>query len=406
VHAALDRPGREGVAAVVDPAVLEPGRPQRRRPFAVTEPLDVDVAAADRRNEDLRVDPLRCTSSASSTRPRSGIAPGTTDHPLEAGFAYFNTSTGAVRVYDGSAWNSISGDGATWYTDSGDPSTTHNGGDFYLDSATGEVWKQVSGSWVDQSFTLKGDTGSVGSGAAADGWVDASETWTYSSADGPTGVFTVAADVTGRYSPGMRVKLTQTTVKYFIITVVSTFTGGNTTITVYGGTDYTLANAVSANYYSTSRAPFGFPALKSKWTVLVTDTSSRTQSSPVRNTWYNVGSLTISVPIGAWELEYGAVLRMQSTTARSILYGRITLSTANNTESDSQLSHASDIESSGSTFTFQYFPVYRMKQITVAAKTSYFLNVNTPSGGALTNIGVDGSSGGAPTVIRAICAYL
>lgn len=180
---------------------------------------------------------------------------GTTDVASpDPGATYFNTSTLALRVYDGSAWNSVSGDGATWYTAAGDPSTTHNDGDFYLDSATGEVWKQVSGSWVDQSFTLKGDAGAVGSGAAADGWVDASETWTYSSADGPTGVFTVAADVTGKYSPGMRVKLTQTTVKYFIITAVSTFTGGNTTITVYGGTDYTLANAaISANYYSTAR---------------------------------------------------------------------------------------------------------------------------------------------------------
>ena len=45
-NVAFDRPRRERVATVVDPTVLEPGRAERRRPLAVAEPLDVDVAAA------------------------------------------------------------------------------------------------------------------------------------------------------------------------------------------------------------------------------------------------------------------------------------------------------------------------------------------------------------------------
>lgn len=42
-----------------------------------------------------------------------------------------------------------------------------------------------------------------------DGWIPAEETWTYASADDPTFTFTVAADVTGKYRVGMKLKLTQ-----------------------------------------------------------------------------------------------------------------------------------------------------------------------------------------------------
>ncbi len=100
-----------------------------------------------------------------------------------------------------------------------------------------------------------GPTGAAGSGSV-DGWTDPSETWTYVSAT----TFTVAADVTAKYSKGDKIKLTQTTVKYFYITGVSAFGGGVTTITVNGGTDYTLANAaITANYYSKEQTPNGFP---------------------------------------------------------------------------------------------------------------------------------------------------
>jgi len=75
-----------------------------------------------------------------------------------------------------------------------------------------------------------------------DGWRAAGETWTYASADDPTFTFTISGDKTSKYSPGMRIKLTQTTVKYFIITAVS-YSAPNTTVTVYGGTDYDLVNA-------------------------------------------------------------------------------------------------------------------------------------------------------------------
>ena len=92
----------------------------------------------------------------------------------------------------------------------------------------------------------------------ADGWISAEETWTYLSASS----FTVNADVTTKYWVEQKIKLTQTTVKYFMITAVSAYTGGVTTITVNneGAPLDVLASAtITENYYSNSHSPKGFP---------------------------------------------------------------------------------------------------------------------------------------------------
>lgn len=96
----------------------------------------------------------------------------------------------------------------------------------------------------------------LGLGAMAtqgvDGWIDAGETWTYASAT----TITVPSNATTKYSVGDKIKLTQTTVKYFTVVAVSA-----TVLTVTGGTTYTVANAaITANYHSKSVNPLGFPA--------------------------------------------------------------------------------------------------------------------------------------------------
>lgn len=88
-----------------------------------------------------------------------------------------------------------------------------------------------------------------------DGWREANETWTYASAT----TVTVSSDVTGKYGIGDKVKLTQTTVKYFYITAIS-YSSPNTTITLTAGTSYTVANAaITLPYYSKTETPQGFP---------------------------------------------------------------------------------------------------------------------------------------------------
>lgn len=58
------------------------------------------------------------------------------------------------------------GGGTVWYVGSAAPSTLHNDGDFYLRTTNGEVYKQVSGAWVDQMFSLLGPTGATGATGA------------------------------------------------------------------------------------------------------------------------------------------------------------------------------------------------------------------------------------------------
>ena len=84
-----------------------------------------------------------------------------------------------------------------------------------------------------------------------DGWIPASESWSYASAT----TITVPSGAGSKYQKGDKIKLTQTTVKYFYIVGVA-----DTVLTVTGGTDYTVADAaITANFYSKAENPQGFP---------------------------------------------------------------------------------------------------------------------------------------------------
>lgn len=103
-----------------------------------------------------------------------------------------------------------------------------------------------------------------GTVVASDGWVpDTSEAWTYASfTAGPpaAGTFTVPGDVRAKYAVGTRIKLVQTTTRYYVVSAAPTYDGTNTTVTISGGTDYTLANAaISGNAHSYVGTPQGYP---------------------------------------------------------------------------------------------------------------------------------------------------
>ena len=88
--------------------------------------------------------------------------------------------------------------------------------------------------------------------ASNDGWIDANESWAYASAS----TITVPSGAAAKYAKGDKIKLTQTTVKYFYVVGVA-----DTVLTVNGGTDYTVANAaITLNYYSHATSPIGFPS--------------------------------------------------------------------------------------------------------------------------------------------------
>lgn len=237
-----------------------------------------------------------------------------------------------------------------------------------------------------------------------DGWVPSGYTWVYASADDPTFTFTISGvDLTAKYYAGMRVKYTQSTggTKYGIITKTAFST--NTTITIYGGTDYNLENeTITAPYYSTAKAPAGFPLDPTKWTVEASDTSTRTQATPVQNTWYNMNaSHTISIPIGAWRVSYRAALGVDDSSTQ-IGPNQVTLSTANNSESDVDFTSYNTLTAGNAAIALAG-SLYSEKFLLLAAKTSYYLNARTKANG-IDNLYLLGDN--SKTIIRAVCAYL
>jgi Collagen triple helix repeat (20 copies). len=66
-------------------------------------------------------------------------------------------STGATGATGASGTN-----GATWYYGSGTPTTLHSNGDYYLDTATANIWVQSSGAWG-KVTNIKGSDGAAGS---------------------------------------------------------------------------------------------------------------------------------------------------------------------------------------------------------------------------------------------------
>jgi hypothetical protein len=212
-------------------------------------------------------------------------------------------------------------------------------------------------------------------GGGGDGWTAGTGTWSYSSADDPTFVISVNNDQTGILSIGIKIKYTQTTVKYGCIVAVGAFSGGATLITINGGTDYDLANAAITNpYWSTAKAPLGFPMSKAKWRYTFTDTTQRSQLASTLN-YYNLGSLNTDLPIGSWELGWEVVLQHSISGNTGAVRG--TISTSNSAESaplNKDLSSYVLLSGTGITSINAVSPIFPRCLLTVTTKTPlYFL---------------------------------
>lgn len=201
------------------------------------------------------------------------------------------------------------------------------------------------------------------------------------------------------YSLGYRIKLTQPTggVKYGIITAKST-----SAIWVYFGTDYILNDEVIYYpYYSPVKAPLGFPLDPIKWTVKIIDSTNRVcPRYPVVGTWYNIGTTNsqIKLPKGCWNVSF-KVTGCCDRPSSGALHIMITLSTANNSESDTESTVSSYISSD----VHVRFPTFLLKQLSVANTTIYYLNAKTLVAGLdyLYYLNTEGTM-----VISAVCAYL
>lgn len=230
------------------------------------------------------------------------------------------------------------------------------------------------------------------------GWNLLDAILTYSSWDSEvsTAVLNTNIDLTGTIELGDRLKFTQDgAIKYGIVTAKT-----STQLTVFLGTDYTLTNtSIIDVYFSHMKTPFGFPIDEAKWTLLVSDTSTRQQGSPVGMTYYNLGNISLKVPVGFWKLGYKVFAQNghSGTTSQNRVIST-TLSTTPNGNTNPEFLVGSAIVG---VYIRQTFEKSETKLFT--SETTWYLNTmsDTSTGDTIYNLG-----GIKPTQIFAVCDYL
>ena len=223
-----------------------------------------------------------------------------------------------------------------------------------------------------------------------------------SDADDPQFTATITGvDRTGLYKPGMKLRLFQETggEKFFIVTASAFST--DTTLTLFGGTDYDLENETIFDLQvSTVNRPLIFPADHEKWTVEVLISSTITIVSPTTNVWVNDAGASIDIPVGIWETSYESSL-VGAANPTTLLSLDSTLSTTNNSETDVRFTKRFFINtfSSGSYSTIQ--PLNASHDLELTTMTTYYLNLRS----AMPNISQLRYEGNL-VFIRAISRYI
>jgi hypothetical protein len=123
-----------------------------------------------------------------------------------------------------------------------------------------------------------------------------------------------------------------------------------------------------------------------KWVVVacegtlleLVDISSRSQSNPTANTWYNLGSLSLTVPDGIWEISYFASFGAEAASGTlTALNALATLATAAASETDREFTVMLGYGDNTANLKKSYGDAYRRKKISLAAATTFYINVKT-----------------------------
>jgi hypothetical protein len=211
-----------------------------------------------------------------------------------------------------------------------------------------------------------------------------------------TFIVDTSGDLSATLSVGMKLKFTDSTVKYGILHAIAT-----TRLTIYTGTDYSIVStgALSDTFYSMVKTPFGFPLNTEKWTVQFID-NKLAVVTPSANIWYNPLTLFITIPVGSWRVIYMATGEHYKSGDTGYKAFYVTLSTANNTESDKDFTATSEF----TTTQANILSISKEKNLSISSKANYYLNISTWVATASTTLGFRGDS--AKTIILAVDAYL
>lgn len=262
--------------------------------------------------------------------------------------------------------------------------------------------------FLEVCMSVRSQTNSYASSAitsSSTGWTEDSEEtiWTYVSENsaGNTFVISTTGDLTDTYYASLRFRAKQGgAYEYFIVHLVE-YSAGVTELTLFGGTDGTLTDTtITDTAFSPVRFPKGFPISEDSWAIEHRDSTYNTQTTPSAVTWYNVGSLSLSIPVGLWNVKYRVSASIQDTSGTSLtIYA--TLSTANNSESDSNFTSYFGINgASGNLILAAWFS--EEKIISLSQETTYYLNVQTLNS---TVEEISLGKTGVPRIIRAVSEY-
>lgn len=120
----------------------------------------------------------------------------------------------------------------------------------------------------------------------------------------------------------------------------------NTTLTVQVPEGYSLptTGGIGTVSYSTQKTPYGFPGQKGKWELCSLYKSLGTQAGVAGATYYNISSAQLNVPIGAWELGYGASYQIDGGSA-VYQFLKVVLSSSTSAVSDNELESGAGVPS-------------------------------------------------------------
>jgi hypothetical protein len=195
--------------------------------------------------------------------------------------------------------------------------------------------------------------------------------------------------------------------EFVIVTDVSTFSGGVTTLKVFSGTCCVIPNmALSNPQYSNARAPFGFPAGTDKWIVDIQWQIRQTATTASSATWVNPGSFQLSVPTGEWDLG-GSVTLICTTGSATGFVGVVgALSTSSSALTDLRLvGQTITVQASGTETEGVYL---QQVPVSLSSQTPYYLIMNAPTIAGTTTLyaGAQSSGGLGMERIYAKCAYI